>query len=220
MKLKKFIFNELKVNSYLLWDEAGNCVLIDPGCHNAEEQKELSGFINSRGLIPRGLLHTHGHIDHMAGSGYIRKTYEVSSWIHEEEEMDPDTIASTARIYGMNLEKKDVMAHKVFRGQQRFTFDGVCLEVIHTPGHTKGSVCFYEPTHHWLFTGDTLTKGSLCFSDEGYGRLLNCLNREIITLPEDTQFFFGHGPDSSMKEEMASNPFFRRMKNKQGTQQS
>ena len=216
MQLKKFIFNELKVNSYLLWDKKGNCVLIDPGCHNADEQMELSEFIDSRGLIPRGLLFTHGHIDHMVGAGYLRKTYGISSWIHEEEMVDPDRVISAASIYGMNLKKKDVIADKEFPGGQQLTFDGVTLKVIHTPGHTKGSVCFYEPSHHWLFTGDTLMKGSLCFSDEGYGRLLDCLSREIITLPEDTRFFFGHGTDSSLKEEMASNPFFRRMKNKQG----
>lgn len=218
MQLKKFIFNELKVNSYLLWDNKGNCVLIDPGCQNADEQEELSEFIDSRGLKPRGVLFTHGHIDHMVGAGYLRKTYGVSSWIHEEEMVDPDRILSAARIYGLNLEKKDIIANKEFSDGQHLVFEGVTLKVIHTPGHTKGSVCFYEPSHHWLFTGDTLMKGSLCFSDEGYGRLLDCLSREVITLPEDTQFFFGHGPDSSLEEEMASNPFFRRMKNTKGGQ--
>ncbi len=211
IQLRKFIFNPLKVNTYLLWDQAGQCIIIDPGCHNTKEESELSGFIGSRGLTPGLVLLTHGHIDHIAGTGYLAKKYGIGVMVHETEHIDPDKNRYDARLNNMNCCTINPCNVKTFAGEQLILFGAIQLKVINTPGHTSGSVLFYEPSQHWLFTGDTLTKGSLGFSSDGYAGLLNCLKREVITLPEDTVFFFGHGPDSSMADELATNVFFRRM---------
>ncbi len=211
IRLKKFIFNPLKVNSFLLWNQAGHCIVIDPGCHHVAEQKILSDFIKAMNIKPMAILLTHGHMDHIAGTRFVSNTYGVDIYVHEKEEINQGKNEYDAHLHKVNLDGSDLSAAKTFSGGQQLSFGGLNLTVIHTPGHTMGSVCFYEPSRHWLFTGDTLTKGSLGFSHDGYLQLMHTLKQEVLSLPEDTVFFFGHGPESSMAEEKEHNSFFQRM---------
>ncbi len=211
IQLKKFIFNPLKVNTYLLWDQAGHCIVIDPGCHTVAEQRSLSEFIITLNIKPIAILLTHEHVDHIAGTRYVSNTYGIDIYIHEKEEINQSKTEYNAHLHKVNLGGSNLSAAKTFSGGQQISFGGISLNIIHVPGHTMGSVCFFEPSKHWLFAGDTLTKGSLGYSYDGYQQLMQILKREVLSLPEDTLFFYGHGSDSSMAIEKKNNVFFQRM---------
>jgi hydroxyacylglutathione hydrolase len=214
MFLKKFTFGPLEANNYLIWDEERNCVIIDAGCYTLAEQQQLSSFILDKRLRPLAMLVTHAHLDHVLGAKYLHDNFRIRSWMHEEESYNLHELEFYARIHNINPELRKGMPDNSFSDGEKLCFGSICLDVIHIPAHTKGSVCFYEPVNHWLFTGDTLTRGSLCFTNEGYASLLNCLKQRLLVLPDDTRFFFGHGEDSSLAEEKELNAFFRRMAKK------
>ena len=209
VQVKGFVFNGMKVNSYVLWNEAGDCVLIDIGCNSSAERESFLGFMRGNGLIPGALLLTHGHFDHIMGAQFVCDTYPVESWIHSEDRQNVADSVSLSGIYGLSMEDPQFVPGRLLRDGDEIIQGSLRLRVLHTPGHTPGSVCFYEPRERILFSGDTLIRGSLGFSNDGYRNLLLCLKEKILPLPRDMRIFCGHGDPTTLEEEMQCNPFFR-----------
>ena len=206
-----FVFNQMKVNTYVLWNSRGDCVLIDPGCITEEEQKILTDFIDTKKLKPLAILLTHGHFDHAAGVSFLKDKYGCECWIHPDDLKELGQVDEVAQIYGLKVKHK-ISAEHFFYDESELSFGKIHLKVLHLPGHTWGSVAFFESQNNYLFAGDTLIKGSLGFSNSGYKELMVQLKRYIYPLPDKTIIFCGHGASSTIAEEKKANSFFRMMK--------
>lgn len=206
-----YVFNQMKVNTHVLWNSRGDCVLIDPGCITEEEQIILTDFIDTKKLKPLAILLTHGHFDHSAGVSFISDMYGCECWIHPDDEKELGQVDEVAQIYGMQVNHK-ISAELFFYEGTELSFGKIKLKVLHLPGHTWGSVAFFESQNNYLFVGDTLIKGSLGFSNSGYEELMIHLKRKIYPLPDETIVFCGHGLSTTIEEEKKANLFFRLMK--------
>ncbi len=206
-----FVFNQMKVNTHVLWNSKGDCVLIDPGCITEDEQKMLTDFIEIKRLKPLAILLTHGHFDHAAGVSFLRDKYRCKCWIHPDDEKELSQVNELAQIYGMKVNPWFGSDHFFYDGNE-LSFGKIHLKVLHLPGHTLGSVALFELQNNYLFAGDTLIKGSLGFSNSGYKELMTHLKRKIYSLPDKTIVFCGHGAPTTIGEEKKTNLFFRKMK--------
>jgi glyoxylase-like metal-dependent hydrolase (beta-lactamase superfamily II) len=207
------VFNNKKENSYLLWNRAGECLLVDPGCSTPDEQELLTGFLSRNNLHPKRLLLTHGHFDHVAGVPFLIQEYGCECWMHSAEEKELQLSRTLAPMYEFETVEEFQVDHHYDDGTQ-LSFGGICLRVIHIPGHTDGSVCLFVPEGPYLFAGDALVKGSLGFVNNSYAEVLAHLQKKIYPLPDETIIFYGHGPSSMLAEEKQANPFFHRMNRK------
>lgn len=212
MQITSFVFNGMRSNTHLLWQKGGDCVIIDAGCNNEVERDEVTHFISLNHLTPKALLLTHGHFDHIMGAQWLCKLYGIEALLHSDDFCELKESSVVAGIYGVLYSASDGFHPHPISDEERLQFGSIRLSVLHTPGHTRGSVCYYEPSAHILFSGDTIIKGSLGFSNAGYSDLLEYLRERVLTLPADTRIFPGHGPSTTIEEEDSRNPFFKIMR--------
>ncbi|MDR1861064.1 MAG: MBL fold metallo-hydrolase [Bacteroidales bacterium] len=208
---KKFTFNPVSVNTYVVYDETGECVIIDPGCYRSDEEQELSDFISGQGLTPVKMLNTHGHLDHIFGVEYCRRQYGIPFLLHEN---DIDLVRhSVQQGYLFNIPTGVVGdPDGLLREGEPLTFGASSLQVLHVPGHSPGSVCFYDATAKQLFSGDVLFFGSIGRTDFIYGdlrQLLDGIASKLLSLPDDTAVWAGHGAETSIRFERRNNPFLK-----------
>lgn len=209
MKIKVFYFNELRVCTYLLWDDTRECIIVDCGCGDENECRRLQKFITDNDLKPVLLLNTHGHFDHAMGNAFVAKTYNVKTYIHAD---DAEWLAQSAGIavnYGYKIESPPPPDGYLEDGQV-LRFGQSQLQVLHTPGHSKGSVCFYASDDNCIFTGDLLFQGCIGRTDlpgGDYDEIMESLFGKIVPLPDDTVVYPGHGPATTLREEKSQNPY-------------
>lgn len=202
-KMKTTIMDE---NVYIYFDtDTKEAVIIDPG----NEADVIIKFIDENNLDVKAILLTHGHFDHIGAVQELKDYTGALICCHELEKdliEDPNLNLSESMI-----EKKlSVKVDKFLKDEDIFEFASTSLKVIHTPGHTKGGICFYDENRHLLFTGDSLFKNSIGRTDFPGGsmdELVNSLKTKILVLPEDTIIFPGHNVNSTIGEEMKTNPF-------------
>ncbi len=214
LEIKTFQYNMFSENSYILSDpESRECVFIDCGALSYEEVKALTDYVATEQLHPVRLIATHGHFDHNFGVPAITKEYGLSLELHEKDEPLLRTMAEQARkLGGIDIGGSDGWELKCFGDDYTFTLGGYQFTAIHTPGHTKGSVCFYSEGAHLLFSGDTLFMGTIGRTDLPYGSMFEMTNslRRLCQLPDETIVYPGHGPRTTMAQELSTNPFLDR----------
>ncbi len=215
LQIKTFVFNGMRSNTHLLWQENGDCVIIDAGCNNQIERDEMIHFISLNHLNPLALILTHAHFDHTMGAAWLCNRYTIDAYLHTDDLEELTKVQAGAGVYGIQIEDAGLYRPLHLYDLETRCFGSIRISVLHTPGHTAGSACFYEPTEQILFSGDTLIKGSLGFSNAGYSELLNHLKEKILPLPAQTRIFPGHGAATTIEEEGKWNPFFRIMKREQ-----
>lgn len=209
LQVKSFVCSPLQENTYLVYDNAGACAIIDPGCYNSLEQQQLVSFIQSNNLEPKFLLNTHCHIDHVFGNAFVRESYGLTLHLHPQEEK----VLSFAPIFA----EQWGLSYVPYEGPLEFLTPGSFLElgtekidILFTPGHSPGSISFYHAPGKWVISGDVLFKESIGRTDLPGGNhetLLKSIREELFTLPDDVQVFSGHGPVTFIGKEKASNPF-------------
>lgn len=207
--LKQFIFNNNKTNSYLVWNDLHDSIMIDPACSNREEERELELFIAEKELYPKDLLITHAHFDHTIGIPFMKRNYSAKCWLHPDDEKEIAMTEILASIHGSQKVKFSIDYQ--LEDEQHLMIGDIEVRVIHIPGHTEGSVCFYLPAGPFLFTGDTMVKGSLGFVNSAYSELLQYVEKKVCPLSDNTMLYFGHGSSSILAIERKDNPFFRRI---------
>ncbi|WP_144604238.1 MBL fold metallo-hydrolase [Algoriphagus algorifonticola] len=209
LKIKRFTFNPFQENTYIIYDEKGSAAIIDPGCYEPEEKKELYDFIIQENLKPELLLNTHCHVDHVLGNEWVEQTYSIPLLIHENEIPVLNSAKVLAPNYGFpayrGIEPDGYMSpgKEISVGQEE-------LQVLFVPGHAPGHVVFYHPTSKICIAGDTLFRGSIGRTDLPGGDhdlLLEKIKSELFSLPEDTTVYPGHGPETSIEFEKIYNPF-------------
>ncbi|MBI5219324.1 MAG: MBL fold metallo-hydrolase [Bacteroidia bacterium] len=207
--IKPFIFNPFQENTYLLHDETGECIIIDSGCFSRNEEEELLAFINSNSLKPVKILNTHGHIDHIFGNSFLQHKFNIKIFGHKAD----DFLIENAVQYGSSFGIDIKIPPKVNVGIEENSivkFGNSELKVIHVPGHTPGGIAFYNEEQKFVIVGDVLFNLSIGRTDlpgGDYQTLITSINSKLMTLPSDTIVYSGHGPSTTIGEEMESNPF-------------
>ena len=212
MKVKKFEFNMFPVNCFVLSDETNEAVIIDAGCFYPEEKQRLKDYIESNGLVVKHVLNTHLHLDHVFGNPFLYKEYGLRPEGGEQDEFWLAQATAMARSFGFMYEEQQPALGKYLHEGDTVTFGNTELKVIHVPGHSPGSLVYYNEKNASLFCGDVLFEGSIGRADLAGGnfdQLIEGIRSKLFVLPEETRVYSGHGNDTSIGYEKKNNPFFR-----------
>ena len=212
MKVKNFEFNMFPVNCFVLSDETNEAVIIDAGCFYPEEKQRLKDYIESNGLTVKHVLNTHLHLDHVFGNPYLFQEYGLRPEGGEQDEFWLDKVSTMARNFGFMYDEEQPKLGKYLHEGDTVTFGNTELKVIHVPGHSQGSLVYYNEKEACLFSGDVLFEGSIGRADLAggdYNQLIEGIRSKLFVLPEETRVYPGHGYDTSIGYEKKNNPFFR-----------
>lgn len=209
LKIKSFIFSPIQENTYLLYNEFNDCLIIDPGCYFPYEQDELTNFITESKLKPVMLLNTHCHLDHVFGNKHIGEKYSLTLQLHQNEKLLLDYAPTSGLMYDMPFDN--------YAGEYIYLKAGDIiklgddeLEVIEAPGHSPGHICFYCAKQSFIISGDVLFNRSIGRTDLPGGNhetLLKNIREKLFVLPDETIVYSGHGPATTIGDEKKHNPF-------------
>ena len=213
INIQRFVCNMLQENCYVVSDDSKECVIIDCGAWYEEERKALKDYVETNSLTPTHLLCTHGHVDHNFGLDTISEAYGLRPEIQEEDADFMENLADQAvQFIGIRPTNGYPKVGHFLNDGDEIKFGTHTLHVIHTPGHSRGSVCFHLTEEKVLFTGDTLFRQSIGRTDLAGGSMMQIIQslRLLAQLPDETIILPGHGPQSTMGDELRSNPFLDR----------
>ncbi len=209
LRVKSFIFNPFQENTYVLFDDTKECVIVDPGCYEKAEQQELVDFIEENNLTVKLLLNTHCHIDHVLGNYFVKNKYKVDLYIHPMEEVVLKAVQTYASNYGFP-QYSSTTSDSYLKEGEKVVFGDQAMEIIFAPGHSPGHVCFYSIPDKILIGGDVLFKNSIGRTDLPGGdhdTLIESIQEKLFILPDDVTVYSGHGPTTTIGYEKRSNPF-------------
>lgn len=206
MKVTKFEVGPIGANTYILWDEkTKKGVIIDPG----DDDPRITEFIDHHGIVPEKILLTHGHFDHIGGIDALRERYQVKVAVHKNDApMLTSESLNMSGVFGGGIVFRDPEI-LLSDGDEISVAPGFSLAVLHTPGHSKGSVCFIGGG--MIFTGDTLFAGSCGrtdFPDGSMGDMKTSLSK-LSGFDDNLMVYPGHGPDTTIGLEKQYNPFLQ-----------
>ncbi len=209
LNIKVFTFNPFQENTYIVFDETKECVIIDPGMHNSSEEESLRSFIEENELKPKLLLNTHCHLDHVFGNGYCMDKFNLGLKIHKADLPTLEFGSTAAAMYGVNFDGSPEPT-EFFEDRDIIRFGNTELEVSHVPGHCPGHVVFIHHESKVIVGGDLLFQGSVGRVDLPGGNgaeLDNSIRTKIYTLSDDYRILPGHGPETNVGFERKNNPF-------------
>lgn len=210
LKVNTFTFNNFKENTYLIFDsKSKELAIIDPGCMDTVERSFLLNFIKSYKLVPKYLLNTHCHLDHIYGNSWVANHFNLKLHAHTLETENIKRAKMGAQLY--NVPTPDHKEIDEFIDHD-FTFmlGDYNINTLFTPGHSKGHLSFYSPDFNFVVSGDVLFEGSVGRTDLNGGDfniLTQSIRNVLYKLPENTKVYPGHGNSTTIKEEKMSNPF-------------
>lgn len=206
MNIRCFEFNFLPVNTYVIWDETQEAAIIDPGCFYPGETDTLASFISGNGLTVKLLLNTHLHFDHVFGNSFVESTYGVKAFANDLDSPWIKTMSARLAVFGINYEGhvSPILPANVLNEGDTVTFGNTVLHVLHIPGHSPGSLVFWNREQKCVFTGDVIFQGSYGrtdFPDGDHQALMTGIRTKLLTMPDDTILYPGHGPATDIKHE-------------------
>ncbi len=211
INVKIFTFNPLQENTYILFNEALECMIVDPGCYFDNEREEIINFIEKKGLKPVLLVNTHCHLDHVFGNKFVHERFGLELHIHEGEKKVLEMAPSSGLMWNMPFDNYAGPLHfidpknKIMLGSEEF-------EVLFTPGHSPASISLYSASNAVLIAGDVLFRESVGRTDLPGGDpdvLVNSILTQLYVLPEDTIVYSGHGSSTTIGHEKKFNPFVK-----------
>lgn len=211
MQIEIFTFNPFQENTYVLFDETLECIIIDPGCYEADERATLANYIESKNLKPVALLNTHCHIDHVLGNRFVADKYKLLLQIPDGEQATLDATTVYGPTFGIHMDPSP-QPGKLLSDNEIIKFGTTQLQCILAPGHSPASICFYNATEKILIGGDVLFYKSIGRTDLPGGnhqQLLNSIFTRLFILPDDVKVFPGHGIETSIGFEKRHNPFLK-----------
>lgn len=211
LHLHTFTFNPFSENTYLLYNDNGQACLFDPGCSNASEQSALKSFLKERNLVLEELFLTHAHIDHILGYAWVHETFGLTARANENERAVFKRGRESAALFGIDYQEGPEPIFDLNHGDS-LSILGETWELREAPGHSPGSILFIHPENKWIIAGDVLFRESIGRSDLPGGnqqQLLQSIQNQLYSLPEDYVVFPGHGPQTSIGYEKKFNPFVR-----------
>ena len=211
LNIRKFTFNPFQETTLLLWDDTLRGVIADPGCMDPEEERTLTEYIAKEGVTVEAILLTHGHFDHIYGVPSLAGRYGVPVYMHPADGAILRSNAELTRQFGLPAAPADFAFSPLSEGL-RIRVGETVWEVIETPGHTPGGVCFLDRTDKVLVSGDTLFAGTIGRTDtpEGdYDKLIVSIMDKLMGLDGDVDVIPGHGPVTNIGHERTRNPFLQ-----------
>ncbi len=212
IRIQKFTFNGFQENTYVLYDETNECIIIDPGCYEKFEQERLAEFIEAEGLKPVKLVNTHGHIDHVLGNYFVEQTFNLKLYAHEYTNAMLAIIpGQIAPMYGFNAYQMSPEPKHILKEGDTVKFGNSSLEVLHCPGHSPDHLVFYSPEQNFVINGDVLFQGSYGRTDLPGGdaaQLKDSILNKMFKLPEETVVYTGHGGETTIGTEKEGNPIY------------
>jgi glyoxylase-like metal-dependent hydrolase (beta-lactamase superfamily II) len=204
-----FTFNSFQENTYILFDETKDCIIIDPGCSNGNERKSLEHYIKQNQLNPVKLINTHCHIDHVLGNKWVAEHYGIELFMNEHDLKNLKATVAYASVFGLECEESPEPAHYLNDGDI-LTFGNSTLQILFTPGHSPGSISLYAAAEGFVVAGDVLFRESIGRTDLPGGHmetLLESVRNKLFILPDETIVLSGHGEQTSIGHEKKYNPF-------------
>jgi len=209
LSIQTFTFNAFSENTYLVFDETKEAVIIDPGCYSREEQQNLSSSIGSQGLKIKFILNTHCHIDHVLGNSFVKDTYHVPLLLHKIEDAQLRAVKNYAPVYGFEGYRQ-AEPDQFIDENDTITFGNTEWKILFLPGHSPGHIGFYDRKEKVVFSGDVLFQNSIGRTDLPGGNhetLIHSIHQSLFTLPDQVVVYCGHGPTTTIGQEKLSNPF-------------
>lgn len=212
--IQDFCFSAFQENTYVLYNEFKEAIIIDPGCYTRIEEKILSDFIRKENLKPSLLLNTHCHLDHVFGNNYVSETYGLTAHIHPNEQIVLDRLPEAAAKWGVPTE--------AYKGPIQYIQEGEIIslgkdsfKVLLTPGHSPGSVCFYHAQQDFMIGGDLIFKDGVGRTDLPGANpldLIKSIREQIFPLPDSLTIYSGHGPVTTWGREKEHNPYIKHIR--------
>ncbi|HMM01685.1 MAG: MBL fold metallo-hydrolase [Prevotella sp.] len=209
MNVKIFEFNPISENTYVAYDETKECVIIDPGCFFPDEKALLLNFILDNDLVVKHLLNTHLHFDHIFGNNFIYEQFHLETEANKGDEFLLEQLPAQLQMFGFKNESAEIpRISKYLNENDVVTFGNQRFIVLEIPGHSPGSIIFYNQDAGCAFVGDVLFRGSVGRTDlagGSHGQLIAGIKSKLLTLPKETVIYSGHGPLTTIGEEIKSN---------------
>lgn len=209
LKLQSFVFNPFQENTYIIHNDKKQCWIVDPGMYNSNELSHFTNFISQNQLVPQAIINTHTHLDHIFGVSGLMELYNIPFGIHEKDNPVLNNAAGSAAIFGFefnNIPKPTFYINE----NTSFQLGDDEVTVLFVPGHSPGSIAFYAKNYNWVISGDTLFQGSIGRTDlpgGNHAELIESIKSQLFTLPANTVVLSGHGPSTSIEDEIKYNPF-------------
>lgn len=206
-----FCFNPFQENTYIISHANKDCWIIDPGCYTLQEQKRLTQYIEQHALRPVKLINTHCHLDHIYGNKFIATEYNLELGIHKKELDILHRAEIGARMFGAKIPERQEPGYFI-EEHEILQLADVSFHVLFTPGHSPGSICFHNTEEQYVIVGDVLFLGSIGRTDlpgGDYDTLIKSIKTELLVLDAPTEIYNGHGPSTTIGEEIKNNPFLR-----------
>ena len=211
-ELLTLTLNPVQENTYVLYDtETREAIIFDPGCYTPAEERQLQGLIETHTLKPVKLINTHCHFDHIFGNAFVKQTYGLELGIHELEAPILEAAPMVVNMYGMAPMTPSPPADYFIKEGDVIELGEARLEVLLCPGHSPGSLCFYNRGEAYLIDGDVLFHRSIGRTDLPGGdhkTLIRSIKNKLMPLPDNVRVYPGHGEPTTIGEERRENPFF------------
>ena len=212
MEIHQITFNTFQENTFMLWDNTGDCIIIDPGCYEKNEELELVDFINKNNLNPVKLINTHCHIDHILGNKFVSEKWDLELYMNKIDLPLLEGSGDIARMYGFENYKGSPYPKHYLEEGDILEFGESKLEILFTPGHAPGHICLFNKEEGFIVSGDVLFNGSIGRTDlpgGDFDTLIESIKTKLMTLQDETIVYCGHGPSTSIGRERLSNPFLQ-----------
>lgn len=211
MTIRTFHFNPLQVNTFVLHDETGDAIIIDPGNCNEHENRQLQDYILNHNLLVKYIINTHPHIDHVAGNPWCANEYHVPVCLHEAGLPIYNQAYAYGAAFGLLVDNMPNPSMFLLEGEI-LHYGNQTLQVLYTPGHCDGSICLYDKTNKFVICGDLIFEGSIGRADlptGDYDTLINAIRENILNLDDEVTLYPGHGGTTTVGNERQYNPYLR-----------
>ncbi len=211
MRVSRFTFNMFGVNTYILWDNnSREAMIVDPGMVDDNEREIINNFITSNKLKPTHLVNTHMHIDHSFGISYIAEKYRLRLECNHADQFLAERLKEQAQMFGLPISIDELEISIGLNDGDILKIGTEEVQILQVPGHSPGSIVIYAPESSFLISGDVLFNSSIGRTDlpgGNYNQLISAINNKLMTLPDDTIVYPGHGPETTIGHEKLHNPY-------------
>jgi hydroxyacylglutathione hydrolase len=207
--IQSFVNNPYQENTYILYDDSLECIIIDPGMYTATEQNTVVNFIKANNLKPVLLLNTHCHVDHVLGNKFVFDQYGLKPKFHIGESEVLEAVIAYAPAMGFRYEPSP-LPEEYLPETGTISFGNTELQLIFAPGHSPAHLCFYDKDANLLVGGDVLFRNSIGRTDlpgGNFNLLISNIKEKLFSLPDDCTVYPGHGPETTIGYEKQHNPY-------------